>query len=999
MKIVLDMQGAQTLSYRRGIGRNTRDLTRAFLEVASRHEVHLAFSSPLELATDGLLAEFRERLPPDRIHYLRLPFDTAAFSPVNDWRRPAASRLMRMQLDALDADWVWHTSVFEGHSEDAVVPDAPLANAATAAILYDLIPLHSPETLLPEARSRNWYEERLAFMRRADMLTSISEYSRGDAIERAGLSPERIEVIGSIVDPMFRAVSPDAPVIAATHQRLGVPPRFVLYTGGFDERKNVPMLIAAYARLPSALRAGCPLVLAGHVADDQRDALHRHAAAHGIDRQQVLIPGSVTDEELIALYSSCALFVFPSRLEGFGLPPAEAMACGAPVLCSHAASMPEVMGREDAMFDPEDPAELAALMGRVLGDDAFSRSLRDYGPQRTQRFRAEQVAQRALEAFERRGTRRPATIVGETPGSLHASILVAAEARFPAWAGLSAPGFQHVAPTGRAGAELAHLTDAEERHIFHAIAADSSNDAIELAREHPGVLLLGALEGAASIDELRVGTYLGGGYAALAKSDRDGVHDAWAGLVPALAASVGVITETPALAERIRALLAGSGTAPVPVAWSGESPDVRGWLRTSWVSRESQLVRDISRIKGRITDNDIAQIAHGASAARPMSVSRWFVDVTRIATQDIGTGVHRVVRSVLSSWLESPPEGVRIEPVRFDEGEFRYARGHATSVLGVDGLPLPEGIVQPRQGDVFVGLDWAPESISAARVRIADWRRGGVDTCFVMHDLLPSLRPDCFHPHSRELFGRWLSDVSLLADRVACVSVATADDYRAWMAGNTPAFQFGRAPEVGTFFLGVDRDLLGGELADLRESLRKAVQQRPSLLMVGTLEPRKGHRDALDVAERLWQGGADFNLIVVGQRGWMTDDVASRLERHPNRGTSVHWHDDIGDRELGALYRHSTALLAASIGEGYGLPLIEAAQHGLPVIARDIPVFREVMGDGAHYLPQDVAKWDDVLRGQLAAARPVAIIERQWPTWSESAAALARVVAGWKKDR
>ena len=88
------------------------------------------------------------------------------------------------------------------------------------------------------------------------MLTSISEYSRGDAIARAGLSAEQIEVIGSIVDPMFRRLPPDAPIIALTHQRLGVPPRFILYTGGFDERKNVPTLIAGYARLPSALRAG-----------------------------------------------------------------------------------------------------------------------------------------------------------------------------------------------------------------------------------------------------------------------------------------------------------------------------------------------------------------------------------------------------------------------------------------------------------------------------------------------------------------------------------------------------------------------------------------------------------------------------------------------------------------------------------------------------------------------------------------------------------------------
>ncbi|MDR0183430.1 glycosyltransferase family 4 protein [Lysobacter arvi] len=1002
MKIVLDMQGAQTLSHRRGIGRNTRDITRAFLSAASRHEVHLAFTSPLELATDGLLAEFRDRLPPERLHYLRLPFDTSAFRPANEWRRAAASRLMRLQLDALGADWVWHTSVFEGYGEDAVVPDAPLAHAATAAILYDLIPLQFPEALLTDARTRGWYHERLSFMRRADLLTSISEYSRRDAIERAGLSPERIEAIGSIIDPVFRPLPSDAPVIALTKGRLGLPQRFVLYTGGFDKRKNVPTLIAAYAQLPTNLRTDCPLVLAGHIVDEQRDAVRQIAAAHGLDERQLVIAGSVTDEELIALYSSCALFVFPSLLEGFGLPPAEAMACGAPVLCSRATSLPEVIGRQDAMFDPEDTSALSMLMARVLGDDAFARSLRDFGPERVQRFRPESVAMRALEAFERRGPRNPMTLVGERPASSPASILVSADGTVPpAWAGFVGTDPRLIAVDARAGSELARLSDSTGGNVFHALDARSPKEAIDLACEHPGVILLDDETPPASLPELRAGTYLGAGYAALAEADRTGGHDAMAALVPVLAASIGVVARKPALAARVHALLAGSGTPHVPVASAGESPDVARWLTDSGVSRESELVRDIARIPGQPSADDLAQIAHGASAARLTSMPRWFVDVTRIAAQDIGTGVHRVVRSVLSRWLEHPPAGVRIEPVRFDGGEFRYARRHATSVLGLENLPLADGIVQPRAGDVFVGLDWAPESIAAARSRIADWRRGGVETCFVMHDLLPSLSPEYFHEHSRRLFGQWLDDVSFLADRVACVSASTANDYRAWLAENAPAFQFGRAPETGTFPLGVDSAILEGELTDLRETLRGAVAQRPTLLMVGTLEPRKGHRDALDVADRLWRDGTDFNLIVVGKRGWMTDDVVARLQRHPDRGVRLHWHEDVGDRELGALYRHATALLAASIGEGYGLPLIEAARHGLPVIARDIPVFREVMGDSAQYLPESVVEWDHALRARLLerSGANEATVRTQWPTWGESAAALARVVAGREKDR
>ena len=117
--------------------------------------------------------------------------------------------------------------------------------------------------------------------------------------------------------------------------------------------------------------------------------------------------------------------------------------------------------------------------------------------------------------------------------------------------------------------------------------------------------------------------------------------------------------------------------------------------------------------------------------------------------------------------------------------------------------------------------------------------------------------------------------------------------------------------------------------------------------MVGTLEPRKGHREVLQAFDLLWKDGVDVSLTLVGKEGWMVSELIDLLRHHPRLNTHLFWLQGISDGYLERIYDNSRCLIAASHGEGFGLPLIEAAQHDLPVIARDIPIFREVAGDGA----------------------------------------------------
>jgi glycosyltransferase involved in cell wall biosynthesis len=121
---------------------------------------------------------------------------------------------------------------------------------------------------------------------------------------------------------------------------------------------------------------------------------------------ELILPGFVSDADLVALYNLAKVFVFPSWHEGFGLPVLEAMACGTAVIAANTSSLPEVVGREDALFDPMDGVSIASSLGRVLTDESFRADLRAYGPRRARMFSWSETAGRALEAFETSARRR-----------------------------------------------------------------------------------------------------------------------------------------------------------------------------------------------------------------------------------------------------------------------------------------------------------------------------------------------------------------------------------------------------------------------------------------------------------------------------------------------------------------------------------------------------------------------------------------------------------------
>ena len=261
------------------------------------------------------------------------------------------------------------------------------------ATVHDVIALILPETFTP--RHRLVVRTALAMVRRrADLVIVPSRAVERDVVRRLGLSGDRVVVTPEGCEPRFRP-TPCAEVLA----RRGLPPRYVLAVGTIEPRKNLTTLLQAFARLrqETGIDPALRLVLVG--ARGWLDGpIHETVRSLGLGGM-VHFAGFVDDDDLPAVYSGAALFVFASLYEGFGLPLLEAMACGAPVITSDVSAMPEVAGDAAVLVDPRDVDGLAAAMARVLRDDALRDRLRAAGIARARRFPWEATARRTLDAY------------------------------------------------------------------------------------------------------------------------------------------------------------------------------------------------------------------------------------------------------------------------------------------------------------------------------------------------------------------------------------------------------------------------------------------------------------------------------------------------------------------------------------------------------------------------------------------------------------------------
>lgn len=404
MRIVLDLQACQCVSRYRGIGRYSLALAQALIEAAPQHEILVLLNGAFQEATADLTRHFQTVLPAERILRWQGVGPTAEHDPANRQRREQAERDREAFLAALQPDIVHTGSLFEGFPDSAItsIGEGP-AKLATAATLYDLIPLIYREIYLgsdPATPITQYYFRKLDYVRRASMILAISEATRQEAIEHLALDPDTVVNISTAADPMFRPCAAEEINEQELRSRVGLSRPFVMYTAGPDQRKNIDGLIRGWARLPQQVRENHQLAVVCRLSEAHQASLRAMAAESGMAGDELILPGFVSDLDLVALYNLAKVFVFPSWHEGFGLPVLEAMSCGTAVLAANTSSLPEVVGREDALFDPKDPAAIAAALSRVLIDDGFRTELENHGRRRSLLFSWTSTARRALEAFE-----------------------------------------------------------------------------------------------------------------------------------------------------------------------------------------------------------------------------------------------------------------------------------------------------------------------------------------------------------------------------------------------------------------------------------------------------------------------------------------------------------------------------------------------------------------------------------------------------------------------
>ncbi|MBS0659700.1 MAG: glycosyltransferase family 4 protein [Verrucomicrobia bacterium] len=235
--------------------------------------------------------------------------------------------------------------------------------------LHDCIYRHFPRYLGRFVVRRLLVEATERWAARADIVLTDSHFSARDLVERASLPKDRIEVVYPWVDQAsFEPPGPDA--IPELRKRYGLPERFWLYLGGYDYRKNLGVLLEAHTALTKSHPNVPPLVLAGRLPGPETSPVYCDIA--GLLRRaapdSVLCPGLIAHADLPNLYRAADLLVYPSLMEGFGLPPAEAMAVGTPVLVGNNSSLPEVVQKPDCRFDAENVAGLTDLLRAATTD-------------------------------------------------------------------------------------------------------------------------------------------------------------------------------------------------------------------------------------------------------------------------------------------------------------------------------------------------------------------------------------------------------------------------------------------------------------------------------------------------------------------------------------------------------------------------------------------------------------------------------------------------------
>lgn len=358
MTIVLDARTAT--DHFPGIGRYVTNLARPLTQVAP--------NLGLTLLVDPSASDARLSLPDVPRRFCA----ASPFSIQQQWRVPQVLR---------------QTNATLYHSPYYLMPYRP--SVPTVLTCYDLIPLVWTQYF--GATNRLIYRlAHILALRAARVIITLSQSARADLVRYFGIDPGRIHVTPAAADAHFKPQSSQA--IAAIREKFGLPEKYVLYFGSNKPHKNLARLIQACAQISASL------VIAGTLTADHRPPTTQSAVSR--QPSAVKFIHNIDDADLPALYSGATVFAFPSLYEGFGLPPLEAMACGAPVVCSNTSSLPEVVGDAALQVNPKDANDIAVAIARVLDNPGLRDEMKTKSLARAAQFSWERTALETITIYQ-----------------------------------------------------------------------------------------------------------------------------------------------------------------------------------------------------------------------------------------------------------------------------------------------------------------------------------------------------------------------------------------------------------------------------------------------------------------------------------------------------------------------------------------------------------------------------------------------------------------------
>lgn len=1233
MRIAIDMQGLQSESRFRGIGRYTRAIIKSLikLSISKDHEIILIANGAFP-ARD-LVNEFTPLVGRSSLKFWH-PAGPCAYEQISNHHNNNNAKIIREAFfKSQKPDVIYVPAMFEGYQDDSVLSVGEFDKITpVVTTLYDLIPLHNPEQYLdPNPNYKKFYLEKIAYLKACKKLLSISAFSKQEGEEYFKDKTDDIVNISTACDDIFEVIYLSDSEIDSLKTKFNIRKPYIMYSGGADERKNLPALLKALSELPAEIRNKYDFLLAGKLSQFDIDNLNYHTKKYKLEHMSIIITGYVSDEELVKLYNLCKIFVFPSKHEGFGLPALEALACGAVVIGAGNTSLPEVIGNDEALFDPFNISDIKEKILNVLTDDILYQDLKDKGLSRAQAFSWETSAEVALSTLEKVVKENP-IITNNTTSSAkkrlafftplspaRSGIALYSEELLPALSkyykidvvidetqsdfrktdnysiittkefldnaydyerilyqmGNSIfhdymheileiyPGVvcmhdfylsnyyrykethagleriwceQLISSHGyKALIERAEINDDEQimfqypsnfNVLSNAIAVIVHSDhakhlarkwyknsmfldweRIPLLRAAPlsrdkknarkalnidddtilicsfGLLdqsklnhsLIEALAIALKNENKKVKMVfvgeLGGDYKITIEALIDKLKlrpvievTGWASDLLycqyLAAADIGVQLRSLSRGETSAAVLdcMNYGLATIVNANGSmvELPDDKiiklndqfdvndlvlaleslisdETLREKLGKLSMQFIEDIhspsssaescfNHIEAgynavNVTINHVIEkldlnekeYAHYAGLLtnnfpRLKSKKRVYFDVSLIKNSDLWTGIERVTRCLLIEIIQLADSNFDIVPVYLQRENDLFAMREANSFmvkLYPDITPYlgPDRCVDINDGDIYLSSELACDLVIEAEMCgfYESLIKQNVKIAFIIHDILPVTKTHFFPPGSNEGFSKWLDIVIRYSDQIVCDTNAVADEIKKYIFEK----------ELQNSRLKFDYSHLGADIASTLPSggiepldLDKVsrINENLSFLMVGTLEPRKGHLQAIAAFDRLWKEGSQSNLVIVGKEGWKglpdnarrtIPEMVSMIKNHPLLNQKLFWFDNASDELLSKLYKNADCLLYPSEDEGFGLPLIEASQHNKPLISRDIPVLREVAGDGAYYfrsnhpeaLADAVKEWSILYENNSHPSSS----SINWLSWSQSA--------------